>query len=101
MVPRPFQPEKAPHGAAGCLFGARRGSCLARSISDAYQVATKAPGRGSRMLARASERVQPCSHENSRQRTHGNSAMAALPVSTPQTCGAKRLAPDNEMTDKI
>ena len=39
-----FQPEKAPHGAAGCLFGARRRSCLARSISNAYQVATKRRG---------------------------------------------------------
>ena len=50
-----------------------------------------APGRGSRILSRASERVQPCSLENSRQRTHGNSAKGAPPVSTPHTCGAKRL----------
>ena len=39
-----FSPRKHPMVLLGCLFGARRRSCLARSISNAYQVATKRRG---------------------------------------------------------
>ena len=96
-----FSPRKHPHGAAGCLFGARRRSCLARSISNAYQVATKRRG-----VVRATWRAHrsefsPVLTKIQDSARTATLAMAALPVSTPHTCCAMRPAPDNEMTDKF
>ena len=96
-----FSPRKHPMVLLGCLLGARRRSCLARSISNAYQVATKRRG-----VVRATWRAHRNEFSPVLTKIQDSARTATLAVagptaSTPQTCGAKRLAPDNEMTDKI
>ena len=83
------------------LLGARRRSCLARSISNAYQVATKRRG-----VVRATWRAHrnefsPVLTKIQDSARTATLAMAALAASTPHTCSAKHPAPDNEMTDKF
>ena len=96
-----FSPRKHPMVLLAALLGARRRSCLARSISNAYQVATKRRG-----VVRATWRAHrnefsPVLTKIQDSARTATLAMAALAASTPHTCSAKHPAPDNEMTDKF
>ena len=96
-----FSPRKHPMVLLGCLFGARRRSCLARSISNAYQVATKRRGVVRTCWRAHRNEFSPVLTKIQDSARTATLAVAAPTASAPRTCGAKRLAPDNEMTDKI